>query len=180
MVIIKTKKELHDFIEADKQNYLRNSVKERFTDLEIKANTWGADMLANFADGIKSKIQAVVNTVQNVASKIKGLIGFSEPTDPKSPLHNFHTFAPDMMDLFIKGVNDNKGRLVDTVANAFDFENAIVRPYDIDVNGTSAGNTSGGNVYNININQPIDTPDEIARIIRTEAQYGLIGGAAIE
>ena len=32
MVIIKTKKELHDFIEADKKNYLRNSVKERFTD----------------------------------------------------------------------------------------------------------------------------------------------------
>ena len=41
MVIIKTKKELHDFIEADKKNYLRNSVKERFTDI-IDSNTKGS------------------------------------------------------------------------------------------------------------------------------------------
>lgn len=33
MVFIKTKKELRDYIEADKQNYLRDSLKERLTDI---------------------------------------------------------------------------------------------------------------------------------------------------
>lgn len=103
-----------------------NALKERFTDLAIKANTWGADMLVNFANGVKSKIQAVVNTVQNVASRIKGLIGFSEPTDPKSPLHNFHTFAPDMMELFAKGVEDNEDLVAKQIAKSFDFKDDIV------------------------------------------------------
>lgn len=149
---------------------VKAGIKQKIDD----AKTWGKDLIQNFIDGILAKWQALKDTVKAVAQSVKDFLGFSEPK--LGPLSNFHTYAPDMMDLFIKGVNDNKGRLVDTVANAFDFENAIVRPYDIDVNGTSAGNMSGGNVYNININQPVDTADNLARVIREEAQYGLIGG----
>lgn len=151
-----------------------DSVKNGIMEKVHEAKEWGKDLIQNFIDGILAKWEALKDTVRNVAQSVKDFIGFSEPK--MGPLSNFHTYAPDMMDLFIKGVNDNKGRLVDTVANAFDFENAIVRPYDIDVNGTSAGNISGGNVYNININQPVDTADNLARVIREEAQYGLIGG----
>ena len=32
-------------------------------------------------------------------------MGFSEPD--KGPLSNFHTFAPDMMDLFAEGIEEN-------------------------------------------------------------------------
>lgn len=151
-----------------------DSVKNGIMEKVHEAETWGKDLIQNFIDGILAKWNDLKDTVRNVAQSVKDFIGFSEPK--MGPLSNFHTYAPDMMDLFIKGVNDNKGRLVDTVANAFDFENAIVRPYDIDVNGTSARNISGGNVYNININQPVDTADNLARVIREEAQYGLIGG----
>jgi len=153
---------------------LVDNVYNGFKEKVANAKQWGKDLIQNFIDGVLAKWNELKQTVSNIAQSIRDYLGFSEPK--LGPLSNFHTYAPDMMDLFIKGVNDNKGRLVDTVANAFDFENAIVRPYDIDVNGTSAGNTSGGNVYNININQPVDTADNLARVIREEAQYGLIGG----
>lgn len=153
---------------------LVDNVYNGFKEKVANAKQWGKDLIQNFIDGLLAKWNDLKQTVSNIAQSIRDYLGFSEPK--LGPLSNFHTYAPDMMDLFIQGVNDNKGRLVDTVANAFDFENAIVRPYDIDVNGTSTGNVSGGNVYNININQPVDTADNLARVIREEAQYGLIGG----
>lgn len=40
-------------------------------------------------------------------------IGFSEPS--RGPLSNFHTFAPDMMALFAKGIRDNLGLVTDAM-----------------------------------------------------------------
>ena len=84
---------------------------------------WGKDMIDNFINGIKSMIGAVGDAVKGVANKIKDFLGFSEPDE--GPLSNFHTFAPDMMQLFAKGIKDNEQMLQDTVADAFDFKNEI-------------------------------------------------------
>lgn len=84
---------------------------------------WGKDMIDNFIGGIKSMIGAVGDAVKGVGDKIKSILGFSEPED--GPLSNFHTYAPDMMQLFAKGVKDNEQMLQDTVADAFDFKNEI-------------------------------------------------------
>ena len=146
------------------------------------ALSWGKDMIDNFVGGITSKIQAVRDAVSSVASTVKGIIGFSEPTDPRSPLHNFHTFAPDMMNLFIKGIEDNEKKLTDAVASAFDFENLITAPtMGASSNGTSAASVGGrgNNYYTINVNQPVSTPADMLREIRTEAQYGLMIGEAL-
>lgn len=67
---------------------------------------WGSDMIQAFIDGIKEKWQSLKDTVCDVASSVKDFLGFSEPD--KGPLSNFHTFAPDMMDLFAKGIADNE------------------------------------------------------------------------
>jgi phage-related protein len=47
--------------------------------------------------------------------------------------------------------------------------------------GSSNGGVSGigGQTYIINVNQPVSTPDEMARAIRLESQYGLLEGGAI-
>ena len=140
------------------------------------AAQWGKDLIDNFIGGLLAKWESLKKTVKNIAGSIKDLIGFSEPK--KGPLSNFHTYAPDMMDLFMQGINDNKSKLLNTVTDAFDFENLITTPGTIDgafsVNGGAGG--LGANVYNITFNQPMESPIDVARTIREEAQYGLLGG----
>ena len=152
-----------------------------FMELPKKAIEWGKDLLTGFIDGIKSKINALVDTVKGVASKVKSFLGFSEPEE--GPLSNFHTYAPDMMDLFAKGIRDNTHVVTDQIQKSFDFSDMIV-PMHADMTDAASLNggrygAGGGNQYIININEKIDTPDEIARAIRVEAQYGLIGGVAL-
>lgn len=168
-----------------------SNVKEKFGNVWTKiknafnikeALTWGKDMMDNFVQGIKDKVNHVVDAVKGVAAKIKGLIGFSEPTDPESPLHNFHTFAPDMMKLFAQGIRDNEHLITDQIKKSFDFGEQTV-PVKTSVSGTSTTDdtaiTGGGNQFNFYINDVDATPDEIARDARRELQYMLIGGAAL-
>lgn len=79
-----------------------------------QAMHWGQDLISNFINGIKSKISAVGETMASLASKVASYIHFSEPD--KGPLSDFHTFAPDMMKLFAKGITDNDG-LIDEAFN---------------------------------------------------------------
>lgn len=66
---------------------------------------WGSDLISNFVDGIWANIQNVVNAATDIGNTIRDYIGFSEPD--KGPLSNFHTFAPDMIELFATGIKDN-------------------------------------------------------------------------
>lgn len=101
---------------------------------------WGKDMIDNFIGGIKSMLGAVGDAAKGVGNKIKSFLGFSEPEE--GPLSNFHTFAPDMMNLFIKGIKDNEDMLQDTVADAFNFKPEIMASVN-DANMKLAG--AGGN-----------------------------------
>lgn len=95
---------------------LKNTIFQWFS----QAKQWGVDLIKNFIEGIKSRIGDVRATVTSIGSTIKGLIGFSEPTDPQSPLHNFHTFAPDMMDLFASGIKSNSKDVFNAVDDVAD------------------------------------------------------------
>lgn len=90
------------------------------------ATKWGKDLIANFWNGIKSNLDWLWSGIQSIGQGIADFLGFSEPK--KGPLSNFHTFAPDMMQLFMKGINDNKDKLTDTVANAFNFKDLVTNP----------------------------------------------------
>lgn len=109
-----------------------DNIKEKFDEIwdKIKsafdfsdALNWGKDLIQNFINGIQAKWEALKEKVSGVGSLIHDLIGFSEPK--KGPLSDFHTYAPDMIDLFIKGIKENEGRLQDTVESAFDFTGGI-------------------------------------------------------
>ena len=84
---------------------------------------WGKDLVNNFIDGIASGATALWDKVTDLAAGIADRLGFSEPKI--GPLSNFHTYAPDMMDLFAKGIVDNEDMLYNTVEDAFDFQDAI-------------------------------------------------------
>lgn len=90
------------------------------------AKQWGKDMIDNFGKGITEKAQALLNKVKDIAGKVKNFLGFSEPKE--GPLSDFHTYAPDMMNLFMKGIEDNKRKLERTVADAFDFGGVVTDP----------------------------------------------------
>lgn len=162
----------------EKGKELVDKVKEGFKEKVEAAKQWGKDLIQNFIDGVLAKWEALKQTVSNVAQTVKDFLGFSEPK--LGPLSNFHTYAPDMMELFAKGITDNKQMLLDTVADAFNFEDMIVSP-SLDANVTgSADNTRGyGNTFNITINQPMKSASDVARALREEAQYGLLGGGSL-
>ena len=82
-------------------------VKDGFWDKVAEAKKWGSDMIQNFINGIKAKWEDLKNSVKAVAQTVKDFLGFSEPE--YGPLSNFHTFAPDMMELFAQGVEENAG-----------------------------------------------------------------------
>lgn len=111
------------------------------------AVSWGRDLIQNFLDGITQKWQALKDKVSNVASTVKSFLGFSEPE--QGPLSDFHTYAPDMMNLFIKGIRDNEKKLKDQIASTFNFGEMTVSP-TLDASaytGTSAGAVNGLSIY---------------------------------
>lgn len=94
-----------------------NGVGDFLGNLAQSALNWGKDLIDNFINGIKQKISDLKNAVSNVAQTVKDFLGFSEPKE--GPLSNFHTFAPDMVDLFIKGLKDNQQRVANQLAQTF-------------------------------------------------------------
>ena len=101
-------------------DWIGNAIKDIgnwFADLGKNALNWGKDLIDNFINGIKSMWEKAKHAVSNFAQMIKDFLGFSEPKE--GPLSNFHTFAHDMVDLFIKGLKDNQQRVANQLAQTF-------------------------------------------------------------
>ena len=108
-----------------------DAVKDGFWEKIESAKTWGKDMIENFISGIKEKWDKLKSTVTDLANSIKSLLGFSEPET--GPLSNFHTYAPDMMELFASGIKQNLGLVTDAMGAvtgtlATDFRTAQIAP----------------------------------------------------
>lgn len=103
-------------------------VKEGFDSFDPKQ--WGKDLIENFVGGITQKWEDLKSSVRNVAQTVKDLIGFSEPKE--GPLANFHTFAPDMMMLFAKGIRDNEYLVEDQLKKSLDFSEALENTWEPD------------------------------------------------
>ena len=115
------------------------------------AREWGRDMINNFISGIEEMWNSLVSTVSNTAQKVRDILGFSEPK--KGPLSNFHTYAPDMMKLFAKGVKDNEWLVLSQIQKSFDFgEQTISAGYNV----RGYGSGSVGGVGNVNVTLGVD------------------------
>ena len=102
-------------------NGIWHSIANAFKTYE--AYSWGADMMDNFIRGVQSRMNTLRSAIQSVADTIENLIGFSEPEE--GSLANFHTFAPDMMELFAQGVKENEDVVRRQIAESFDFGDLI-------------------------------------------------------
>ena len=132
------------------RNALRN-LGEFFSNLGRNALQWGRDLIQNFINGIKQMWENAKNTVKNFAQMIKDFLGFSEPKE--GPLSDFHTYAPDMIDLFVKGLKDNQQEVANQLAQTFAL------PEQVTGNGAEAGTQFGGATTfttPVNAARPID------------------------
>lgn len=160
-----------------------NSVKDGFMEKVEAAKTWGKDMIDNFISGIKEKWEKLKSTVTDLASTIKSLLGFSEPE--AGPLSNFHTFAPDMMELFSKGIRDNLGlvtgaigMVTNSIADDFTSPDLVPISYSPIANPTEqlqsvlGANNEGDMVIPIYIGQ--EKLDTI--ILNAQQRHALVSG----
>lgn len=74
----------------------------KFNQIKQDALSWGKDMMQNFIDGIKSKIDALKKVIQDPAQAIKDVFHHSHPT--KGPLADDYKWMPDMMKLWAQGI----------------------------------------------------------------------------
>lgn len=88
-------------------------------DLIKNAWEWGKDLILNFWNGIVDFVSYPIRAISDMLSNIFSMIHFSEPDE--GPLSDFHTYAPDMMKEFARGITDNAGLVEDAISNAFNF-----------------------------------------------------------
>lgn len=150
-----------------------SSIRGIISSLAQSAWTWGADMIQNFINGVTAKAQALVAKVRAVAQSVRDYIGFSEPK--KGPLSNFHTYAPDMMDLFMKGIEENKPRLLGVISDTFDFRDNMAGFSSTAVTTSNQASRGGGvaglGVGGVNVVQNIYSQAKTAADLMQEAKY---------
>lgn len=88
---------------------IEDTITEFFEGLWTSAETWGADMIQNFVDGITSRFSNLVSSVENVASTIASYLHFSVPD--VGPLADFDESGGDMIDVFAEGMLNELGTL---------------------------------------------------------------------
>lgn len=106
---------------------------ESFKQIGAAAKTWGGDLMVNFINGINAWFDTLVGNLKNIAQTIKNFLGFSEPK--MGPLSNFHTYAPDMMQLFAKGISDNADLIKDAFNDSLDLSNIPTK----NISGAASG-----------------------------------------
>lgn len=104
---------------------IQKAIDDKIKGIIDKAVSWGVDLLANFISGIRSKMGDLKSLITQIAELIKGMIGFSEPKT--GPLSDFHTYAPDMMELFAKGIKDNENLITTQLQSSFDIKGQLAK-----------------------------------------------------
>lgn len=102
---------------VEKGREIVDSIWQGFSEKVENAKQWGKDLIDNFVGGIRQKWDNLKTAVSDVGQSIADRIGFSEPK--VGPLSNFHTFAPDMIDLFIHGLQEGQRRLQTQLSETF-------------------------------------------------------------
>ncbi len=86
---------------------------EFITTLPAKAIGWGKDFVMGLIDGIRQKINAILEPIRDIADKIREFLHFSRPD--KGPLRDYEKWMPDFMHGLAQGIKDNQGLVTDAV-----------------------------------------------------------------
>lgn len=75
------------------------------TSLPGKAIQWGRDFINGLADGIMSGVNKIVNSVKDIANKIRSFLHFSRPDE--GPLRDYEKWMPDFIAGLANGIYNN-------------------------------------------------------------------------
>ena len=146
------------------------AVKDQFNEMINNAKQSGADFVNGFVDGIKSRVQKLIDQVKKIAETIEEYLGFSCPD--KGALSKYETWMPDFMNGLAKGINQNKG-VVTSAINS--LSKSMVLPLDssasmnLALSGAAGGSVSvGGTSMNVYVDHISDIQDLIR--IQNQAQ----------
>ena len=157
------------------------AIKNEFKQMIQNAKKSGADFVNGFIDGIKSKVQGLINQVQKIAETIEEYLGFSCPE--KGALSKYETWMPDFMNGLAKGIYSNMGVVKAAVS---DVAKTMTLPLDSGASmnmalaGSGAGGASaslgmGGTTMNIYVDHISELNDLLK--IQNQAQQRLRMGA---
>lgn len=133
----------------EKGKEIFTNIKDGFMEFIDDPKKWGKDLIDNFIDGITEKWESLKKKVSDVAQSVKDFLGFSEPK--KGPLSNFHTYAPDMMELFAKGITDNENIIKSAFEKSLNFGTSSIDFASSGLGVSSSGVINGvasSNEYN--------------------------------
>lgn len=133
--------------------------------LAKKAFNWGSNMITMFVDGVKKKAAAVGKAIAGVAKSISYSLGFRSPPEG-GVLSDSNKWMPNMMDMFVKGIDAGIPKLESSIMNA----SASIALVGAGGNITDTRNTTV-NVYPQNANM---TARDLAR--EMDRQRWLNGG----
>lgn len=138
-----------------------------------------AEIGSAIVDGIWSGISAgwswLVGKVKELAKSLFGAA--KDELDINSPSKKFEWLAK----MCVAGWDKGSEGLMSTDMLAKNV-NANLSTLQMNIAGAKVGgSTAGFGVFNqtVNVNQPVSTPDELARAMRLEARYGLMKGVPV-
>ena len=142
-------------------------VKDEFTNMVNNAKKSGADMVQGFVDGIKSKVQPLIDQVKKIAKTIEDYLGFSTPD--KGPLHKYETWMPDFLNGLAKGIRQNENVVVSAM-NSLSKSMALPLDSNASMNMAMAGADGYSYVGGTSMNVYVDHINDLQDLIRIQNQ----------
>ena len=152
-------------------NAIKNAVaaiKQEFKQMIQNAKQSGSDFVSGFIDGIKSKVQPLIDQVKKIAKTIEDYLGFSTPD--KGPLHYYNSWMPDFINGLAKGIRQNEG-VVASAMNSLAKTMSLPLDANASMNMALAGADGGSvSVGGTSMNVYVDHINDLNDLIRIQNQ----------
>ena len=158
----------HKIVQALKE--AAQAIKQEFNEMIANAKQSGSHFIDGFVEGIKKRIEKIVEVCKKVANTVKDFLGFTRPD--KGPLHEYEQWMPHFMQGLAKGIRNNVG-LVKNAVN--DVAKTMSMP--LDANATmnmaiaGAGYEGASTMFGgTSMNVYVDHISELNDLIRIQDQ----------
>lgn len=144
---------------------------EAFSNIKEEIAEIGTNIVAGLLAGISNGWDWLQNQVNGLVNSL--LQGVMDALGIHSPSRKFKYIG----EMCVAGWEEGSEDLFNTDTMAKDI-NATLSVAKANIAGAQEAAGRGGYTQNVYVNKAVSTPDEVARAIRVESRYGLMGGVA--